>query len=71
VIHTRFHSRFLHDSTAPGTAAFGAVNFSGQTMVTLSFYMYGDQAAATVARETPIWQAWIDERFPAASEANR
>jgi uncharacterized protein YndB with AHSA1/START domain len=59
------------DTPGPGTAAFGAVNFSGQTMVTLSFYMYGDQAAATVARETPIWQAWIDERFPAASEANR
>jgi hypothetical protein len=33
-------------------------------MVALSFYHYGDQAAATVARETPPWQAWIQERFP-------
>jgi len=37
-------------------------------MVTLSFYLYGDQAAGTVARETPLWQAWIQERFPMPSE---
>jgi hypothetical protein len=33
-------------------------------MATFSFYLYGDQAAATVDRETPRWQAWIQERFP-------
>jgi hypothetical protein len=37
-------------------------------MVTLSFYLYGDQAAGTVARETPLWHAWIQERFPMSSE---
>ena len=52
------------DTPGPGTAALGAVNFGGQSMVTLSFYLYGDQAAGTVARETPPWQAWMDERFP-------
>jgi uncharacterized protein YndB with AHSA1/START domain len=51
----------------PGVAALGAVNFSGQTMVTLNFYLYGDQAAGTVARETPLWHAWIQHRFPAPS----
>ena len=56
------------DTPAPGTAALGAVTFGGQVMVTLNFYFYGDQASATVARETPPWQAWIDERFPAPSE---
>jgi uncharacterized protein YndB with AHSA1/START domain len=56
------------DTPSPGAAAFGAVNFGGQTMVTLSFYLYGDQAAATVARETPLWDAWIQDRFPASSE---
>jgi uncharacterized protein YndB with AHSA1/START domain len=55
------------DKPGPGVAAFGAVNFGG-SMVTLSFYLYGDQAAGTVARETPLWQAWIEERFPMASE---
>ncbi len=56
------------DKPGPGTAALGAVNFGGQSMVTLSFYLYGDQAAGTVARETPLWQAWIQERFPSKSE---
>ena len=52
------------DKPGPGTAALGAVNCGGPIMVTLSFYLYGDQAAGTVARETPLWQAWIQERFP-------
>jgi uncharacterized protein YndB with AHSA1/START domain len=56
------------DKPGPGAAALGAVNFGGQAMVTLSFYIYGDQAAGTVAHETPLWQAWIQERFPMPSE---
>ena len=59
------------DKPAPGTAALGAVNFDGQSMVTLNFYLYGDQAAGTVARETPLWQAWIQERFPTPSETSK
>jgi uncharacterized protein YndB with AHSA1/START domain len=55
------------DKPCSGTAALGAVNFGGQSMVTLNFYLYGDQAAATVARETPLWQAWIQEHFPTPS----
>jgi hypothetical protein len=43
----------------------------GQSMVTLNFYLYGDQAAGTVARETPLWQAWIQERFPMPSETSK
>jgi hypothetical protein len=31
--------------------------------------MYGDQAAETVARETPLWQAFLQERFPMPAEA--
>jgi hypothetical protein len=33
-------------------------------MVALNFYLYGDRAAATVARETPHWEAWTQKRFP-------
>jgi hypothetical protein len=58
------------DKPGPGTAALGAVNFGGQSMVTLNFYLYGDHAAATVARETPLWQAWIQERFPTPAETS-
>jgi hypothetical protein len=35
----------------------------GSVMVAFSFYFYGDQAAGSVARETPLWQAWLQERF--------
>jgi len=58
------------DTPGPGVAALGAVNFGG-AMVTLSFYLYGDQAAGTVARETPLWDAWIQERFPMPSETTK
>jgi len=59
------------DKPGPGAAALGAVDFGGAIMVTLSFYLYGDQAAGTVARETPLWQAWIQERFPMPSEPSQ
>jgi uncharacterized protein YndB with AHSA1/START domain len=57
------------DKPGPGVAALGAFNMGGQSMVALSFYHYGDRAAETVARETPRWQAWIAERFPAPAES--
>ena len=54
------------DQPGPGIAALGTFTFpgGGPTMVAMNFYLYGDQAAATVARETPLWQAWLEERFP-------
>ena len=58
------------DKPGPGVAALGAFNFGGQSMVALTFYLYGDHAAGTVARETPHWQAWIDERFPMPVQEN-
>ncbi len=51
------------DQPSPGVAAVGVFN-CGQTMVALNFYLYGDQAAANVARETPQWQAWFQKNFP-------
>jgi uncharacterized protein YndB with AHSA1/START domain len=57
------------DKPGPGIAALGAVTYpSGQRVVGMNLYMYGDQAAATVARETPVWQAWLQERFPMPTE---
>ena len=56
------------DKPGPGVAALGAFNFGGQSMVALNFYHYGDQAAETVARETPPWQGWIQDRFPMPTE---
>ena len=59
------------DKPGPGVAALGAVNCGGPIMVALNFYHYGDQAAETVARETPHWQAWIQERFPMTTEPSK
>ncbi|HET7464368.1 MAG TPA: SRPBCC domain-containing protein [Longimicrobium sp.] len=55
------------DQPGPGIAALGAFTApGGPGMVAMNFYHYGEQAAATVARETPLWQAWLQERFPTA-----
>jgi uncharacterized protein YndB with AHSA1/START domain len=59
------------DKPGPGTAALYTIKFGGPVMATFSFYLYGDQAAATVARETPLWQAWIQERFPMPAEPSK
>jgi hypothetical protein len=40
-------------------------------VVAMNLYLYGDQAAATVARETPLWQAWFQERFPMPVETRK
>jgi hypothetical protein len=31
----------------------------------IRFYLYGDGAGAIVAREEPLWQAWLGRLFPA------
>ena len=57
------------DTPGPGIAAIGAVTYpDGQGVVAMNLYMYGEQAAATVARETPRWQAWFEQHFPAPAE---
>ena len=47
------------DKPGPGVAALGTINCGDPVMVALNFYLYGDQAAGTVARETPLWEAWF------------
>lgn len=58
------------DNPGPGIVALGTFAFpGGSTMVALNAYMYGDASAETVARETPLWEAWFQERFPMPTEA--
>jgi uncharacterized protein YndB with AHSA1/START domain len=56
------------DQPGPGIAALFIMDLGQTVMAALSFYIYGDQAAAIVARETPRWQAWIEERLPMPTE---
>ena len=53
------------DEPGPGTAALFTMDLGVSVMAAFNFYFYGDQAEATVERERPRWQAWIEERFPA------
>jgi len=60
------------DEPGPGIAALGAFTFpDGPTMVAMNFYLYGSQAAGTATRVTPLWQAWIQERFPMPTELSK
>jgi uncharacterized protein YndB with AHSA1/START domain len=58
------------DQPGPGVAALGAFDCGGPIMVALNLYLYGEHAADTVARVTPLWQAWFQERFPAPAAPN-
>lgn len=57
------------DKPGPGVAAIGAFNCGGPIMVAMSFYLYGDRAAETAAREKPLWDAWFQKHFPAPTVA--
>jgi uncharacterized protein YndB with AHSA1/START domain len=59
------------DQPGPGVAALFTMTYGGSVMAAFSFYLYGDQAAGTVARETPLWQAWIQESFPMPTEPSK
>jgi hypothetical protein len=59
------------EKPGPGTAALYIMTIPGSVIAAFSFYLYGDQAAGTVARETPLWQAWIQERFPMPPEPSK
>jgi uncharacterized protein YndB with AHSA1/START domain len=60
------------DTPGPGIAALGTIEFGDMVMVALTFYLYGDQAAGAVARETPRWEAWMQERLlHSAGASNR
>jgi uncharacterized protein YndB with AHSA1/START domain len=59
-----YDALFRIDTPGPGVAALGAFGFGGQSMAALNFYHYGNCAAETAARETPLWQAWMRAQFP-------
>ncbi len=59
------------DTPRPGVAALGTFNMGGPSMVAMNLYFYGDEAAATVAREAPLWDAWFQKRFPMPTEPGK
>ncbi len=57
------------DDPAPGLAHLVPHPMGGQIIFTTRFYLYGEDAAAAVARAEPAWQAWMSARFPMPAEA--
>jgi uncharacterized protein YndB with AHSA1/START domain len=49
---------------APGTAFVAAEGDGSQIWTSAYVYLFGADAAAVAARETPRWEAWIAGRFP-------
>ena len=57
------------DTPTPGVASLGAFNCGGPIQVCLSLYLYGDGAAEAITRDQPLWQNWMNERFPSEAPA--
>lgn len=55
---------------APGIAHLVPHPMGGQIYLTLRFYLFGDQAHAAVRRAEPLWQEWVNARFPMPAEAS-
>ncbi|HEX4966136.1 MAG TPA: SRPBCC domain-containing protein [Thermoanaerobaculia bacterium] len=56
------------DEPAPGIGSLFAHAMGGKVFVVIDLYLYGDQAADAVARNEPLWNAWMSERFPPPAE---
>jgi hypothetical protein len=55
---------------APGIAHLFAMPMGGSVYLPVRVYLYGETAPAAVTREEPVWQAWTNQTFPAAGDAN-
>jgi uncharacterized protein YndB with AHSA1/START domain len=51
------------EAPSPGIAHFFPLPMAGQVFLTGRLYLFGKDAAETIARVQPIWQKWIGERF--------
>jgi hypothetical protein len=59
------HTLLRVDLPAPGAVFATACPAGEKAYVTVSFYLYGDTAAAVVARDQSAWTAWMTNLFPA------
>ena len=63
VVETAPHRlALLVDEPAPGTAFLAVEGVGKQSGVSIWSYLYGADGAALAGRDTPRWQAWLDER---------
>lgn len=56
------------DAPGPGLAHMFPLPMGGKVYACIRLYLYGGDAAATVPRVEPEWQAWMADRFPQSQE---
>lgn len=52
------------DAPAPGVAHLFAMSMGGMVLLSIRYYLYGDQAAGVAAAVEPGWLAWVAQNFP-------
>jgi len=57
------------DRPAPGLAHMFVMPMGGRTLVTMRFFLYGDEGAAAAPEAKRAWQDWLVARFPQAAPA--
>ena len=71
VAYVKHNEIIVHlEKPAPGAGMFYAMPCGGPIWAGVNFYLFGKEAAETVQRVRPLWRAWMDANFPAASAAN-
>lgn len=54
----------------PGIASLIANAAGDKVHIQISFYLYGDRADAAVARDEPVWRAWMNEHCSSPGAAS-
>ena len=70
VVDREHEELFLRlEQPTSGVAHLFPIPMGDQVCLSVRLYLYGAQARAVAARETPVWQAWINGVFPPADAA--
>jgi uncharacterized protein YndB with AHSA1/START domain len=56
------------DEPCPGVGCFGTHSWGDQTNASVSIFFYGENAAATAAAQSPIWDTWVQDTFRSPKE---
>src|SRR5215470_977028 len=71
VAYVKHNEIIVHlEQPAPGVGMFYAMPCGGPIWAGVNFYLFGEGAAEAVQRDRPLWRAWMDANFPAASAGN-
>jgi uncharacterized protein YndB with AHSA1/START domain len=54
------------DSPAPGVAHFFPMPMGGQVLLSIRYYLYGDQGAAAISAAEGDWANWLAKQYPPA-----